>query len=184
MHIVFSGSRTISDPVLIEYIVEDAHKELNSLGCSLDPGGNTYHVGDAAGVDHSIMRQISGPSYFLSLAKLTQHKADWRKLGKAAGVIRNERMLQTAFQDGMVDGTGSALVSIWNGTSPGTHHASKYAATLGMYQVCYVIQETLNGRLEATKTVYCGRNVLWTGSVDTPFAQPPFTTGEKEPDEQ
>ena len=52
--------------------------------------------------------------------KITKFPADWDKLGKAAGYIRNEEMAKYA----------DALIAFWNGNSKGTEHminlANKY----------------------------------------------------------
>ena len=48
--------------------------------------------------------------------------ADWDTYGKRAGFLRNEQMIQGAFQ----------LQAFWDGKSNGTLHAIKYAASIGV----------------------------------------------------
>jgi len=48
---------------------------------------------------------------------LSYFYADWKNLGKSAGIKRNEVMASYA----------DALVAVWDGKSPGTKHMISYA---------------------------------------------------------
>jgi hypothetical protein len=54
-------------------------------------------------------------------------RAEWHKFGKAAGCLRNEKMIAT------VDG----LVAFWDGQSPGTRHAIQCASKRGLWYRVY-----------------------------------------------
>lgn len=171
MHLVFSGSRKIRDEVVVDALAEDAILTIRRLGLSQHLPPHLY-VGDADGVDFCIRRSVSAAYNSLYGNKLAVFRAEWAKYKKAAGTIRNERMIDTAIANATIDNSVAMLVAIWDGQSPGTHHASSYAAKRGIHQICYVLKGTFEDQIEAVKTVFEGRKVLWTECVQTHFYLP------------
>lgn len=57
------------------------------------------------------------------------YPAEWKRQGKAAGLIRNCRMAQNA----------DALVAVWDGKSPGTQHMISVARSLGLRVFVYKV---------------------------------------------
>ena len=55
--------------------------------------------------------------------KLSRFPADWDKLGKRAGYVRNETMAKFAIEDG----NNGILVAFWDGKSKGTKHMIELA---------------------------------------------------------
>lgn len=53
-------------------------------------------------------------------------EAEWKKYGKAAGPIRNRKMLQYAMEDEPM------LIAFWNGTSRGTWNTISTAKKMGI----------------------------------------------------
>jgi hypothetical protein len=51
-----------------------------------------------------------------------RYPADWKRLGKSAGHQRNQQMATAA----------EALIALWDGTSPGTHHMITAAKRRGL----------------------------------------------------
>lgn len=61
-------------------------------------------------------------------------KAEWNRLGKAAGFVRNKIMIDQS----------DMLLSFWDGSSKGTKHTIDYAKDKGIpVQVCYYNKKPL-----------------------------------------
>lgn len=64
---------------------------------------------------------------------LTIFKPDWARLGKRAGIVRNEQMGDYA----------DALIAFWDGESRGTKHMIEYARQQGMQVAVVRYPETV-----------------------------------------
>jgi hypothetical protein len=80
-----------------------------------------FCVGGAKGVDEVAEAWLR---YELKV-KPEVMKADWKKFGKQAGIIRNMQMSEWAKGDG-------GLILIWSGTSPGSKNMKFNAQTDGL----------------------------------------------------
>lgn len=108
--VVVAGSRSIEDKDLVSEILRSVDKEW-------DP--NTYVHGGASGVD-SLVDRIIVSSPFPPNKPVESHPIPgwvWEQVGKKAGPMRNEYMMDRA------DGA----VVIWDGESSGTKNAMKLA---------------------------------------------------------
>lgn len=114
MKIAIIGSRLFSGMSKISDYLDENLKSLSDL---------TIVSGGAAGVDaaaksYALKRNIS----FIEL------KADWRSFGRAAGPVRNKKIVD------MVD----KVYAFWDGQSKGTLHVIEYAGKLG--KPCLVLK--------------------------------------------
>jgi len=98
MKIIIAGSRTFKNK---EYLFKACDQILR----------NTKHIeivsGGAKGADQLGELYAKEKDY-----KLTRFLPDWKKYGKKAGPLRNEKMAKYA----------DVLIAFWNGTSRGTAH--------------------------------------------------------------
>jgi hypothetical protein len=76
-------------------------------------------VGDARGVDKIALEWAEARG-----VASTRYKADWLKLQRAAGPVRNQRMIN--------DGKPDLVVAFWDGVTPGTRDATTQAVTAGV----------------------------------------------------
>jgi hypothetical protein len=114
MKYIIAGSRTIRNYSFIKR--------------KLDTFNNITEIvsGDAPGPDRA------GARYARQCGiKCTVMKAQWKRHGKSAGPIRNEKMANYA----------DRLVAFWDGKSKGTEHMIKYAKSIGMYVVVFTLNE-------------------------------------------
>lgn len=112
MKIAFAGCRHINIPAdLIERYGADATEVL---------------VGDCpTGVDACVLSWALERKHAQALSEFTPielYHADWDAHGKGAGHIRNHQMVRDA----------EALVAFWDGKSPGTLSAIRYAVKEGV----------------------------------------------------
>ena len=119
MRIVVSGGRDITDKKTVEKVLsgEIAVKDV-------------VITGGCSGVDkiaHDYARR-----YF---ADTEVHKADWDKHGKAAGPIRNAKMMEDA----------DLLIAFWDGRSKGTRSAIDEARKLGVETHIHYIKPPKGG---------------------------------------
>lgn len=107
MKVIVAGSRDFSDYDLMK-------KKLDTL-LSCQAGEVVIVSGSAKGADKLGEKYAQERGY-----KISSHPADWVRLGKSAGYIRNEEMAKEA----------DALIAFWDGMSRGTKHmidlAEKY----------------------------------------------------------
>lgn len=101
MKVIIAGSRFITNYELLLDAIEEADFEITEVVC-----------GAAAGVDSMGERYAKENNI-----KLSFFYANWRELGKAAGLKRNEQM----------GNYGEGLIAIWDGKSKGTKHMISYA---------------------------------------------------------
>lgn len=112
---VISGSRTINDRDMI-------YKELDK---TLKIYGTPEYIthGGCHGVDI-----IAGDWAKEKGITVYVKRPNWKDLGKKAGVIRNQEMI-----DSLSRQTG-LFVAFWDGSSKGTHHAIKHTRKRGIQE--------------------------------------------------
>lgn len=101
MKVIIAGSRTITDYKLVVKAAKESGFTITEVVC-----------GAANGVDSLGERYAKENNI-----KLSYFYADWKSLGKAAGIKRNEQMAHYS----------DALIAIYDGKSPGTKHMINYA---------------------------------------------------------
>lgn len=109
MRTIIAGSRTITDYLAVLSAIDGAALE------GIVP--TTVLSGCARGVDELGERAASYAGWDVEL-----HSADWKRLGKRAGYVRNEEMADTA----------EALIAVWDGMSRGTKHMIDIARGRGL----------------------------------------------------
>jgi len=120
MRIIIAGSRTIKDYKLVKECIDHAL-------CKLALEGNVIEEivsGNALGVDKLAVRYAieNNRKYIL-------FPANWQKYGKKAGYLRNIEMANYA----------DALITIWDGKSPGTKMMIDIATKKGLLTYIYKI---------------------------------------------
>lgn len=90
------------------------------IGLAIDalPGDTTVIVGGARGVD-TIAEHCARDQGLI----VERHEADWQQHGKAAGPIRNQRMLNSG---------ADRVIAFWDGASRGTRHMIKISKAAGI----------------------------------------------------
>ena len=106
MKVIIAGGRNINDFDLLLDAVEESGFDIT-----------TVVSGGATGVDH--MGEIFAEEMNL---KLTIWHADWKRYGRAAGPLRNQKMAENA----------QALIAIWDGKSRGTKNMIETATKMGL----------------------------------------------------
>jgi len=94
------------------------------------PRDSKIHHGDALGVDQTadaLARELAEHRFRVTRYPVTA--SEWRKHGKRAGVLRNERMLRESSPD--------LVLAFWDGLSPGTHSLIRLAATVCPCEITY-----------------------------------------------
>ena len=110
MKLAVIGSRTFNDYPLMEQILLD-YIAVHGPVSAIISGG-------AKGADTLAEKFAEDHSYNL---KLIIYPADWFGLGKSAGFVRNQQIVDAC----------DSLIAFWDGKSPGTHHAIIRAAKMG-----------------------------------------------------
>ncbi len=110
MKTIIAGSRTITDPEILEKVIQA--QRMSGLG-------NITEVvcGCAAGVD--FLGKLWAQANNIPIKKFP---ADWSKYGKGAGHMRNIAMAKYA----------DSLIAIWDGKSAGTRHMIRTAIAQGL----------------------------------------------------
>lgn len=101
MKVIIAGSRFITNYELVVEAVKDSGFEISEVVCGVARGVDS--LGERYAKENGI--------------KLSYFYADWKGLGKKAGLVRNEQMGNYA----------DALVLVYDGKSPGSTHMLKYA---------------------------------------------------------
>ena len=101
MKVIIAGSRFITNYDLVKQVIKDSGFDITEIVCGAANGVDS--LGERYAKEHKI--------------KLSYFYADWKNLGKSAGIKRNEVMALYA----------DALVAVWDGKSPGTKHMISYA---------------------------------------------------------
>ena len=118
MKVIIAGSRTI-------WSYKKVCKAITFSGFN----NTTVISGDAQGID-----KIAIIWALLNKRGLQKMKADWKKFGKSAGMIRNNHMAKEA----------EALIAVWDGTSPGTKHMINLARKLGLKVYVLIVRGSLH----------------------------------------
>ncbi|NKE72859.1 DUF2493 domain-containing protein [Candidatus Manganitrophus noduliformans] len=106
MRTIIAGSRTINDSLLVEQAVRESGFRITEV-----------LSGGARGVD------CLGEEWARRNGVPVRHfPADWERYGKRAGYVRNEEMADRA----------EALISVWDGRSPGTGQMIEIAKRKGL----------------------------------------------------
>ena len=106
MRVIIAGSRTISDPALVDQAVADSGFEVTVV-----------LSGGAAGVD-----RLGEDWAARNGVPIERYPAQWDLYGKRAGKIRNQQMAEAA----------EGLIAIWDGSSRGTFDMLDRASVLGL----------------------------------------------------
>jgi hypothetical protein len=106
MRVIIAGSRTITHKEVVEEAVRRSGFQITEVvsGCAI-------------GVDslgEEVARDLAMP--------VKQFPADWRRLGKKAGFLRNQQMADYA----------DALIAVWDGKSRGTQDMVRRARKAGL----------------------------------------------------
>lgn len=104
--LIIAGSRNITDMPLLDSVMKQVihHFEVEEVVCGGAKGAD--FLGQRWAVENKI--------------PCVHMKANWNKLGKRAGIIRNEQMGRYA----------DALVILWDGSSRGAFHMLKFMRKL------------------------------------------------------
>lgn len=108
--IVVNGSRTFRDYGKLCEVLDNLIPKEERANYKIISGG-------AAGADQLVESYAVNNSIWLTVCI-----PNWKKNGKAAGMIRNKHMIDKA----------SMLVSFWDGRSPGTKQSIEYAREKGL----------------------------------------------------
>lgn len=111
MRTIIAGSRSGFDYTDVEKAMESCGWEPTEIVSGMANGVDT--LGEIWAKEHDI--------------PIKQFPADWTKLGRRAGPIRNAQMGDYA----------DALVAVWDGYSVGTKHMIYYARTKGLKVYVY-----------------------------------------------
>jgi hypothetical protein len=106
MKVIIAGSRTITNYSLVVEAVKKSGFEITEVVS-----------GGAGGVD-----RLGEEWAFEHKVPVKKFPADWKKHGKAAGMIRNKQMVEYS----------DALIAIWDSQSPGTANTIKNAKKKGI----------------------------------------------------
>ncbi len=114
MNIGVVGSRSFHD---YEQLKEVLDREINRARL-YKPDRNIHIVsGGARGADTLARRY----AYSRADVEYTEHRPDWKKYGRKAGIIRNFEIIKSS----------AKLVAFWNGRSKGTKHVIVAARQIG-----------------------------------------------------
>lgn len=133
MNLAIVGSRTILDP----FYLNKAYKRLISH-C---PDDDIISVisGGAKGVDS--MAKDFAEHYKVPL---TVFYPDWDTHGKAAGFIRNEKIIKNA----------THVIAVWDGVSKGTLHSIKLSRSWNKHLVVYNTKDDTLNYFQPTNTLF------------------------------
>lgn len=115
MRTIIAGSRGIRD------LHSTAKRFATHLDAAIRNSGFTITTVISGGAAHGVDR-LGKQWAKENRVPVEIYFADWKKHGKAAGVIRNTQMAKEA----------EALIYLWDGQSPGTRHMISEAKRLGL----------------------------------------------------
>jgi hypothetical protein len=119
MRMIIAGGRDFDDYPLLEKKCREVLKELLPAGF----GSAEIVTGGARGAD-----RLGEAFAREQKLKLRVFMADWQRLGKIAGFVRNEQMAVYASQDI----SAGVLVAFWDGKSEGTANMIDLAFRYGL----------------------------------------------------
>lgn len=132
MNVIMAGTRTITDPALLEQAVIDSGYEVEIVFCGCADGvdkmsghchdtllGLWINAEDCEGADWGMEH-----GWACTHGVAVRHfPADWKTHGKAAGPIRNREMAEAG---------ADALLALWDGESKGTSSMIQEAVRAGI----------------------------------------------------
>lgn len=126
MKVVISGSRSIKGALAREELI----KALIEFGQKYKVKITEMVSGEAEGVDEVVkpFAKAHGVDY-------TRMYANWEKYNKAAGPIRNERMMDYVGEEG-------GFIGIWDGESAGTKNAKNLATIRRLRSVVRIVKSS------------------------------------------
>lgn len=107
MKVIIAGSRGITDYGLVDHAIEQSPFEFQIDEIVSGGALGVDSLGEDYASEHGVDLIIFPPN--------------WKKYGKAAGVLRNTRMAEYA----------DALIAVWDGKSKGTEHMIKTMNHMG-----------------------------------------------------
>lgn len=116
MRTIIAGSRTITDPAVVEQAIRDSGFTITEVVS-----------GGARGVDW-----LGGQWARKKRIQTRFFHAEWGRFGKRAGPIRNRTMARYA----------EALIAIWDGSSRGTADMIRRAQSLGLRVFVLTVEHT------------------------------------------
>lgn len=106
MKTIIAGTRSFSDYSLLEEVMDEVHSHFNVSEVVSGTAKGADRLGELWASERSV--------------RLVKFPADWKKLGKAAGPIRNLEMAVYS----------ELLVSFWDGASSGTKNMITHMESL------------------------------------------------------
>lgn len=124
--VIIAGSRDFCDYKELVTRVEETF-----AGFDENHTGNTIRIisGTARGADR-LGEQYAKEQHH----KLSRFPADWNRLGRQAGYVRNAEMAKFA----VADGNYGVLIAFWDGHSKGTGHMIDLAKRYGLDTYVYI----------------------------------------------
>ena len=101
MKVIIAGCRTLIDYTFVKNEIDKLNLDITEVVCGEARGADT--LGKQYAIEHNI--------------PVKSFPADWSRLGRAAGIIRNHQMGDYA----------DYLIAFWDGKSRGTRHDRLYA---------------------------------------------------------
>ena len=117
VRLIIAGSRTFNNYNMLDTYVSRIISQYDFSTFRIISGG-------ARGADSLGEQYARNHGYNLSI-----FPADWNKLGKRAGYVRNEQMAQFASEGNNIGG----LICFWDGVSKGTGHMINLAYKYNLY---------------------------------------------------
>ena len=112
MKVIIAGSRTIEDYEYVKDVIKRSNFTITEVVC-----GKASRGVDALGERYAIENDIPVKPFY----------ANWKKFGKAAGMMRNNDMADYA----------EAIIAIWDGSSRGTKDMIKKSSNLMLFYDIY-----------------------------------------------
>jgi len=112
VRVLMAGTRSITDPAILEAAIRDSRFEITEVVCS-----------DAPGVD-----ALASVWAKANKVPVTRFKERWTRYGRASGAFRNQNMHEYA----------DALLAVWDGQSIATGNVIKMAESRGLKVFVYL----------------------------------------------
>lgn len=114
MRTIIAGSRSVTDPAELERAIAASGLRITQV-----------ISGGARGAD-----ALGEAWAWRNGVPLSLMPAEWDRLGKRAGLIRNEEMAEAA----------DACIALWDGQSPGTRHMIQTAGNAGLITITHMVK--------------------------------------------
>ena len=112
MRVLVAGTRSITDPVVLEAAIRDSCFEITEVVC-----------GDAPGID--TLASIWAKANKVPVTRFKEH---WSRYGRTSGAFRNQNMREYA----------DALLAVWDGQSIATGNIIKMAKNQDLKTFIYL----------------------------------------------